>query len=427
MTKKTYEKSKKIIYVSVSPVQTFAFREAGLEYLMEHGYEVIVWTVEGYEKKPREKSFDKAVDVCEVRHIQFFSEYEKLVKEYKKDSIFILDTLNDAAVLYPICNNECTYFVLGFRSVIPVSKDIDHDTSRVDGETLKERIHDWYMRYRGRFLLYPYIKVKKGQIEKENREYRQAHTDLIVEKQRPKALFVTNKFALDDMVYQHLVSDADKLNVIYTNSRTYNDYLLEEEKGEEISEDFILCANSGAGFYGAGVYKCHTEEAIYQPEQNKKYLDQIIKMLDKLEEHYHMPVIVANHPRCDLRGYDFGGRKIINGRTCELTKKCKMFVTATTGAIAYAVFYNKDILFFYNDCIKDETLWWPTTYYPLMEALQLKGLDLDNEEMIEHPWNYVEKIDPEVKQRYLETYQYEKGAINKIFGEVLFDEVEKCL
>ena len=415
---------RKIIYISDAPFQNLAFREAGLEYLQDHGYDVTVWTVGGIDKKSRYVYYDKDCDRCPVRHFQYYSEYEEFVKERKDDSIFILATLTKSPLLYAICFYKCIYFVMGTRSYIPNDPRYDYDTSRVDGETFGDRIREWYIRYRGQVLLYPLIKYKQSKIEAENRDYRASHTTNIVESNLPRAVFVSNRFTRDTMLNEDGISIIEKCNVVYTNSRAYNDYLLEEEKGEEITEDFILCANSGAGFYGAGIYKCHTEEDIYRPDEHQKYMKQIETMLDRLEEHYNMPVIVANHPRCELRGYDFGGRKIIDGRTCELSKKCKMFVTATTTAITYPILYNKPILFFFNDCIKDKTKFWRLAYVPLMESLELNGCNLDNEKMISEPWNYITNIRPEVKERFLETYHYEKEVKDKSFGEILLENVK---
>ena len=416
------EKIRNVIYVSTGVVQNIAFREAGLEYLQQRGYTVTVWIVGGYDKTTKWDVFDKDCDLCEVYHLNTYGRYEKMVKEHCRDSVFILPTLSDKVLLHPICGYGCSYYIMGNRTRTPTAPGFEYDKSIK--ETFSERLSGWYERYRGRMLKFPFIRIKKSYIEWENRKYRSSHSDDLRPANLPKAVFVTNEIAAQAMRDTGL-DIMDRCRVIYSNSRAYNDYLTEELKGEEISEDFILCANSGAGFYGSGVIKCYTVEDIYKPDENKKYLDQIAYMLDRLEDHYGMPVIVANHPRCDLRGYDYGGRKIVEGRTCELSKKCSLFVTATTTAIAYPVLYNKDILFYYNECIRDRTKFWGLAYEPLMRALDLNGLNLDDEKMINEPWNYITKIKPEVKDRYLETYHYEKGAINKIFGEVLYDALQE--
>ncbi len=400
-----------------------AFRESGLEYVQTHGYNVMVWIVGGYDKKTSWDVYDKDCDLCEVCRIGTYSRYEKMISERSRDSVFILPTLTDKALLYPICSYGCDYYVIGNRVRIPIDPSFVYD--RNVKETVAEKIGEWYARYKGRMLKFPFIKAKKMYIDRENRKYRAEHTKSLVEEHLPRAVFVSNK-ASEDAMKASGGSVMDKCSFVYANSRAYNDYLVEEAKGEDIAEDFILCANSGVGFYGVGVYKYYTVEPIYQPDENEKYLKQIVTMLDRLEEHYGMPVIIANHPRCDLRGYDFGGRKIINGKTCELTKKCRLFVTAITSAIAYPVIYNKEILFFYNDCIQNTSTSFGAGYVPLMKALELNGLNLDREEMINEPWNYTTKIRPEVRERYLEEYHYEKGAISGEFGEVLYNAIQSC-
>ena len=190
-----------------------------------------------------------------------------------------------------------------------------------------------------------------------------------------------------------------------------------------MEEDYILFAVSGIGFYGSGIREEHLKEDIYRPDEYNRYMKQMTRMLDILEEHYKLPVKIANHPRTDLRGYDFGGRQIIEGKTLELTKKCRLFVTAITGAIAYPVYYDKDILFFYNQTIKDKTIAWHSGYVPLMEELDLKGLNLDDEGAMTKPWELVSHITPEVKRRYIEKYHHDKGPDDKIYGEILADVI----
>ncbi|MCR5688370.1 MAG: hypothetical protein K6G58_10165 [Lachnospiraceae bacterium] len=411
----------KAIFILTAVFHNIAFHEYGLDCLSEHGYEVEVWIVGGYDKRTKWDVYDKDCDLCKVVHVGKFCKYEQMVEENSKDTIFILATLTDRALLYPICRYDCAYFVMGNRVKIPSDPSFQYDRSVK--ETFSEKVQDWLQRYSGRMLQFPYIWVKKTLIGRENRSYIASHTEDLTDSCRPKAVFVTNEVAKNAMISagQKVV---EKCNVIYSNSRAYSDYLDEEEKGGDISEDFILCANSGLGFYGVGVYKCYTVEPIYQPEENAKYLKQIETMLDRLEDHYGIPAVIANHPRCDLRGYDYGGRQIINGKTCELSKKCKVFVTAITSAIAYPVFYNKDILFFYNDCIKNTSTSWGSGYVPLMKTLGLTGLNLDEEKMISRPWEYVTKLDPAIREKYLEEYHYERGRINKRFGEVLYDAAE---
>lgn len=69
---------------------------------------------------------------------------------------------------------------------------------------------------------------------------------------------------------------------------------------------------------------------------------------DKLEKKFKKKIIIAAHPRSKNHSY-FKGRKMIYGKTNELTKNCYAAISHDSTAISYSIIYKKPIIFIIND------------------------------------------------------------------------------
>ena len=67
---------------------------------------------------------------------------------------------------------------------------------------------------------------------------------------------------------------------------------------------------------------------------------------------------------------------------------------------------------------------WNYSYEPLIRELGLRGLNMDNAPEMNEPWNYVEKVDPDKKIKFIENY-HSVSTDNKLFGEIVAEELEK--
>ena len=407
-----HETKLQIIFISDTIVSKARFQEAGLEYLNNNGWDVTLW-VYGQTFNVVE-CFDGACDSCRLRRFDTYRQLDKAVKLCRDVSIFYFPSrIVESTLFIPIARYNCRYIILGNRAYTPKPKE---SYPKYDAEPIPFR--QQFIEFVGRLKKERFKYFERKAKEILNWVYCHRNHVIPAKEHLPLAVFTTNEFSEKWMMRSQ--KWVDECNTVYTPSMQYEYYLEEERKGEDISEDFVLLVASGMGFEYLGQRRETFKDEIYRKDINEQYLRRTEHMLDLMEEHYGLPVIVAGHPRAVYKGYDFGGRKVIFGRTPELVKKCKVYIGTISYAVTFALLYNKRMLFYYNDALM-KTKVWIYAYIPLMEALQIKGMNLDNPDELENPWDYEELVSEAVKEDFIRTYHNSLPNGNKLYGEILED------
>lgn len=135
-----------------------------------------------------------------------------------------------------------------------------------------------------------------------------------------------------------------------------------------------------------------TKSAIYGKEQ--KFFTELQQVFTALEEHYHIPVVIAAHPRVIYRTNVYGDRKIVYSKTIDLVRNAELVLMNWSTASNFAVLYNKPILMLYNEQIK-ASVEWKEFYIPCYKALGLKPfmmekLSLTNKK--NKPWIILKRL-----------------------------------
>lgn len=402
----------KVIMISKVTVSYARFHESGLEYLCNNGWDVEIWTVGIIASIGG--CFDKECKSCTMVHFDTYLEYDRAVRENKDTSLFYFTSCSiDPYLFISIENYKCRYFVQGRRSETPKNK-ITEPYYEPEVPNWKQKTKNWLKRVgeeKGQYL-------KNKVVEYKNRQYSKTHKPVPIAEYLPEMVFTTNDLSLRAMLEDKRNDWLRSCNVIFVPSMQYDYYLEEERKGGNVSEEFILLIASGLGFEYEGLRKVVYKEKIYSPDVNERFLRRMEKMLDLMEEHYGLPVIVAGHPRGIYNGYDFGGRKVLFGRTPELAKKCKVCITTITYAMTFPIIYNKRLLFYYNESLKQSVLW-KTTYTAYLNELGLKGINLDDDESLDKPWECEEVIEADQRNKFIRNYHNVLSPGNSMFGELL--------
>lgn len=148
---------------------------------------------------------------------------------------------------------------------------------------------------------------------------------------------------------KHIVS-CTYPRTVAINSNDYNTYLtLEKGQIREIKEKYILFIDIA--------YPIHPDFPYFggQFGDKNQYLKVVNEFFDEIEKKYSVPVVIALHPKSVYTDNDFGERRTIKYKTCQLAKDAEMILTHGSASTALAVIYNKPTLFFYTQYMSDFT------------------------------------------------------------------------
>lgn len=90
------------------------------------------------------------------------------------------------------------------------------------------------------------------------------------------------------------------------------------------------------------------------PIPSEKYYEELNSFFERVEEHFHLPVVIAAHPKADLyKEKDFfGGRRVFFGKTASLVKYCSVVLVHDSTALGFAVAEMKPMLFLNSKLIQ---------------------------------------------------------------------------
>lgn len=81
----------------------------------------------------------------------------------------------------------------------------------------------------------------------------------------------------------------------------------------------------------------------------ERYYGSLNRFFSFLENKYHMPVIIAAHPKSQYQGNEFEGRLIIKNQTDNLVIHASSVLMQTSNAISYITLANKPVAFIATD------------------------------------------------------------------------------
>jgi hypothetical protein len=131
-----------------------------------------------------------------------------------------------------------------------------------------------------------------------------------------------------------------------------------------------------------------------------------------MEKKYNLPVVILGHPHVIYQKGDFGGREIVYNRISEFMQKAEVLILDLSVAIGFAAMYDIPVLRvgsrFFNYDKSQLKIYLPNVYdfikYESEVVLGCGFLDLDDEDELEHPWDFVKRIDEEKRKKYLKEY-----------------------
>lgn len=216
---------------------------------------------------------------------------------------------------------------------------------------------------------------------------------------------------------------------IYIHSFDYDRYLETKHKNEDVDEEYIVYIDSG---YGNGVFDLNKlfNPNKYDPwyEDRENVSNKLNAVFDKLEEHYHAPVVIAGHPHVKYPTDFWCNRRIIFNKTPELVAHSKFVIMQFSTSISFALLFKKSVLALVDNNLKKANYrdnYWEDFFNANYKYFGITPCNMDIQEMIRKPWEYVHAIDEKISQEYINKYIKMPGTPDKLFIEVMEDKMNE--
>lgn len=383
------------------------YRDFGLEYLEKH-YDVTVLTTAEFDECEVEGLTAGLYRGGNILEVKSFFHLWRLIKKRKGDTVFLVGDGGRPFFYKVLYRTHATYCILGsYGTTIPICRDY---SNRAPQNTNANRSLLSRINHNGVCWVYHLIKIKIVE--------RKFSLEKLYGANPPIAWFYSDSKFVPRFV------ETDRL--VYVPSVNYNEYIeLKRKNSSQLNGEYILFIHSGLGFRTRGLRPIDYEDPIYEPDNNKLFFRQIETVLEGLETHFGMPIKIAMHPHVDYGNYSFGGRDMIKGETARLAMGAKFLIyCSNTTTWSYSVMFRKPVLYLYNSTRKLSPEW---VFFdvPLMEALSIKGCDMDDEKQLERPWDRIEEIDEEIGRRYFDDYVRFGNYSEETVGEIMQKTFER--
>lgn len=138
---------------------------------------------------------------------------------------------------------------------------------------------------------------------------------------------------------QNYFPEATK-HFLHIHNLKYDEYLKSEQEERVVDDKYILFMDAGMAH--------HPNVSRRVNSINKaEYLEDMNRLFDYLEKEYHLPVIVAAHPKSGYQGDEFNGRQIILYKTPALLKYAEFVLAHYSTSLIDLVLQKKPVIFLY--------------------------------------------------------------------------------
>ncbi len=397
----------KIIFVVNAPFYERDYSRFGIEYLMQKKYSVEIWSL-----IPKEMITFHATAKLYTRDNYYeyeLLEFEKQLQDHIDDMFVIIQSSNISCIqMYNrIISNECRYILInGLNGVFL----LDYKSR---GEPVS---------FSANIIRKIRTIIRLGMVQSAKTIYEMIFRRICMQifknaqRKNPPMRIITSTH---NAASKYLTDEELQGNVLYTHAMDYDRYIEENRKSDEDTEKYIVFCDNGL----ATIDYDSVLENYAQLDDKKRYSRQIEEVLSKMEEKYNLPVVVLGHPHTKYESDIIFGHKIIMDKTAEFARKAAFFILNTSTAINFAVLYDIPTLQVVNKECRKLKYFYPNLYeHTEYEAKNLLGcgfLDMDDEEAMKHPWDYVKRMDTMKREQYMHDYLIDNDTTDKCSYEYL--------
>lgn len=309
----------KIIYLCYIPLNNKLEIDFYMYELFREGISIEYWDLTKIFF--RDITFDVGIERPYIIKIRDYKELEKMItaQDIKKCFFIVMPTFNGMVIrLHRILTKYGCYLIYFARSGIPPFSS---------NESTFNKIVENYRNY----------------LKLENLKERCLNE---ISKIFQKLRLIKNYNLVFAAGYVELSRHEKKSKVIHVNHFDYDKFLYSDDKTNRIVNTKYCIFLDDNIVYDADL------KMINMQINPIPYFKSLCSFFDYLENNFNVKVIIAAHPKAQYHGNEFGDRIIIKDKTIELAKHCNFAITHFSTSVAFAVLYEKPLLFVYTEEIK---------------------------------------------------------------------------
>lgn len=312
---------------------------------------------------------------------------------------------------------------LRVRSLQDLKEKLDHISEQVVVITnvLIYDLHVIYQTFHSRKI--PLVSIDKESIIFWMRDnYLREHLQYATEDEKMKFFWKSNGFTrkiYSYLEYQHVKFDyilgaknyfpEATRHFCHIHSLKYDEYLKSNKEDPVVEEKYIL-------FMDAGLAHLPAVSGGPNSINKEEYLADMNHLFDRLETEYHLPVIIAAHPKSGYAEDAFKGRRIILYKTPALLKYAEFVLAHYSTSLIDLVLQRKPVVFLYSESYMNspsQTILITTSEYSKMLNAPLIELKKDEEFSV--------GVDEEAYDRFIGEHILNKAAIGCTNAELITD------
>ncbi len=135
--------------------------------------------------------------------------------------------------------------------------------------------------------------------------------------------------------------DIEKAETVKVNSDDYDNYIKLKNCEPVLDHEYILFLDE--------YLPLHPDTALFKIKNVKPedYYPELNNYFDRVEKQFSLPIVIAAHPKANRYKEEdfFNGRKVIFGKTAELSKHSNFVIAHDTTSINYPIAFQKKLHF----------------------------------------------------------------------------------
>lgn len=398
-----FDKYKRIVFVITHPYSSRDHERFGAKYLMDKGYDVEIWRV--LSANSINMTWSAGMYSRSNYHEYSESDYEKEISKRCKNSIFIF--LEKSDILLVAIKNRCIYiYMIGMGAIwgFPMIND------EIGQKPLKIVFANSIRRT---------ISAIKNPTYNIKQFYDKCRWLYLFKKDAPYVIVTSTQYAGD--VYLSYEKKCSR--VVYTHSLDYDRYI-EAKSGQDSEKKYIVYIDTGFFVESYDSIRTNDHRAF---DFTEEFFEQINRLFNALEEYYKLPVVIAGHPHLNYDKVDYGHRKVLFNQTCELVRDAAIAILTTSTAMSFVALYNTPTVKIVNKRLK-KCIYGAMDAYSFIEKEneEVCGcgfLDLDDENAMKHPWDYVKPMDSLKRKFFIKKYIIDNDTTDR----TVIQCVEDCI
>ena len=402
-------KKKKIIYFTSFTFSKWDYERFGIEIMKKNGFSVELWDFTPF-LNPEAYETLKVPDPINYKeyNLKLFKNNSDVLNQIvclESDTIIINLLLPDYRLFYVfkrLSKLNIRYGLL-IPNAVPMHRNVSYNSRWFDWKKLInfiKKIKDLNL-----------VKIEKRIPRKISyRLYRINFPEFILAGAGTQALITYNP------------PIGQNTKIVWIHSFDYDVYLKNLSKplkNNFKSDKYIVFIDEYLPFAHDYVYM-----GLKSPITPERYYPLLCNFFSRVEKETGFEVVIAAHPSSIYENHPdyFGTRRVFRGKTNELIRNSEFVLMHYSTSVSFAILYNKPVLFFITKEIEQSKR--DISLIQIFSSELNKGyINIDKNYNIN--WDKELTIDKETYVNYKEKYIKRKGTEEKLFWQIVADEINK--